>query len=90
MTNEQRIKQYYRTGLSCFHAGRRADAALMVAAIRCYDPMHPLAAHLRAALTGGHHDIVEADDMTLWEENDEADIDRSFIRWRNPPAPSDM
>lgn len=90
MTNEQRIKQYYRTGLRCFHTGHRADAALMVAAIRCYDPMHPLAARLRAALTGGRHDIDEADDMSLREENDGADIDRSFIRWRNPPAPSDM
>lgn len=90
MTNEQRIKQYYRTGLTCFQAGRRADAALMVAAIRCYDPMHPLAARLRAALTGGRYDPDEADDMTLWEESDEADIDRSFIHWRNPPAPSDM
>lgn len=90
MTNEHRIRQYYQTGLSCFHAGRRADAALMLAAIRCYDPMHPLAARLRAALTGGRHDIAEADDMTLWEENDEADIDRSFVRWRNSPAPSDI
>lgn len=82
MTNEQRIKQYYRTGLSCFHAGRRADAALMVAAIRCYDPMHPLAARLRAALTGNHRDSDGTDDATAWSDNDDADINRSFVRWR--------
>ena len=80
MTNEQRIKQYYRTGLSCFHAGRRADAALMVAAIRCYDPMHPLAAHIRAALTGGQHDANEAADA---EDTEETRGNRSFVRWRS-------
>lgn len=89
MTKEQRIQQYYRTGLRCLHAGHRADAALMVAAIRCYDPMHPLAARLRAALTGADHDPNGADDATLWEDGDGTDIDRSFIRWRNPSVSSD-
>lgn len=50
MTKEQCIEQYYRTGLWCFKAGRRADARLMIAAIRCFDPIHPMAVHLHALL----------------------------------------
>lgn len=86
MTKEQRIQHYYRTGLSCFHAGRRADAALMVAAIRCFEPRHPLAARLRAVLTRGDYAAIEADDATTWQYDDEADINRGFVRWRHPAA----
>jgi hypothetical protein len=50
MTKEQNIEQYYRTGLWCFKTGRRVDARLMIAAIRCFDPIHPLAVHLHALL----------------------------------------
>lgn len=50
MTKEQCIEQYYRTGLRCFKTGRRADARLMIAAIRCFDPIHPMAVHLHALL----------------------------------------
>lgn len=50
MTKEQCIEQYYRTGLWCFKTGRRADARLMMTAIRCFDPIHPMAARLHALL----------------------------------------
>lgn len=86
MTKEQRIQQYYRTGLWCFDAGRRADAALMVAAIRCHDPEHPLAARLRAALTRDHHDPDDADDIRSGEDTENAAAGRGFVRWRPPPA----
>lgn len=86
MTKEQRIHQYYRTGLWCFHAGRRADAALMLAAIRSQDPAHPLAARLRAALARGQEDARRADDAELWEDAAEACAQRSFVRWRTPPG----
>lgn len=78
MTQEQRIAQYYRTGLRLFHAGRRADAALMLAAIRRYDPAHPLAARLRAVLDGGRqrHDGDGACG------GDDVDRNRGFVRWR--------
>lgn len=90
MTKEQRIEHYYRTGLSCFHAGRRADAALMIAAIRCFDPQHPLAARLRAVLARGDYAAVEAGDAKRWQDGDAIDIGRSFVRWRDPSAPSNM
>lgn len=91
MTKEQRIQHYYRTGLSCFHAGRRADAALMVAAIRCFEPRHPLAARLRAVLARGDYAAIAADDAAAtWQDDDEADINRSFVRWRNPAVPPNV
>lgn len=53
MTQEQRIALYYRVGRQCLDTGRPADAALMSAAIRCFDPKHPLDARLRAELSAG-------------------------------------
>lgn len=50
MTKKQCIERYYRTGLWCFRAGRRVDARLMIAAIRCFDPIHPMAVHLHTLL----------------------------------------
>lgn len=81
MTQEQRIAQYYRTGLWFFHAGRRADAAPMVAVIRRYNPTHPLAARLRAALSGSQDNPADVED-TDRGDGDDTDLYRSFIRWR--------
>ena len=78
LTQEQRIYQYYRTGVECLNRGRRADAALMAAAIRCYDPTHRLAVALRAALAGERREHDDADDDT----GAHIDSARSFIRWQ--------
>lgn len=79
MTKEQRIYHYYRTGVECLNRGRRADAALMAAAIRCYDPTHRLAVALRAALAGVRREHDDADDDAVGTGIDSA---RSFIRWQ--------
>ncbi len=71
MTQEQRIAQCYRTGLWLFHAGRRADAALMAAVIRRCNPNHPLAMRLRGMLTAS----TETDDA-----DDEANPVHGFGR----------
>lgn len=70
MTQEQRIYYYYRTGVECLNRGRRADAALMAAAIRCFDPTHRLAIALRAALAGTQHEHDDADDDTIGSGTD--------------------
>lgn len=80
MTQEERIAQYYRTGLWLFHSGRRADASLMIAAIRRYNPSHPLAARLRVALDGGDRTHGDRDDAIRWD--DEAEGQRGFVRLR--------
>ena len=77
MTQEERIAQYYRMGLWFFHSGRRADAALMIAAIRRHNPTHPLATQLRIALDGGSH--ANGDETTRWD--DDAEGEYSFVRW---------
>lgn len=79
MTQEQRIYQYYRTGVECLNRGRRADAALMAAAIRCYDPTHRLAIALRAALAGARREHEDVDDDATGSAPDAA---RGFIRWQ--------
>lgn len=79
MTKEQRIYHYYRTGVECLNRGRRADAALMAAAIRCYDPTHRLAIALRAALAGAHRERDDVDDDAI-ESDTEAT--RGFMRWQ--------
>lgn len=80
MTHEKRIAQYYRTGLWLFHSGRRADASLMIAAIRRYNPSHPLAARLRVALDGGKRAGGDRDDAVRWD--DEAEGQHGVARWR--------
>lgn len=79
MTQEQRIYHYYRTGVECLNRGRRADAALMAAAIRCYDPTHRLAIALRAALAGTRRERDDVDDDAMGSDTDVA---RGFIRWQ--------
>jgi len=72
MTQEQRIAQYYRTGVWFFHAGRRADAALMAAVIRRCNPNHPLAVRLRGMLNAN----AESDDT-----EDETNPNEGFARF---------
>ena len=79
MTQEQRIYYYYRTGMECLNRGRRADAALMAAAIRCYDPTHRLAVALRAALAGTRREHDEVDDDGVVAS---ADATRGFVGWQ--------
>jgi len=79
MTQEQRIYYYYRTGVECLNRGRRADAALMAAAIRRYDPTHRLAVALRAALAGARPEHDDVDDDAIGAGTDAT---RGFIRWQ--------
>lgn len=83
MTQEQRIYYYYRTGVECLNRGRRADAALMAAAIRRYDPTHRLAIALRAALAGipHEHDDADADDDAIGSD---ADVRAVLFAGNNP------